>query len=298
MLLRITVFVMMSLGLLGFGTVAWLSMQPPAPAEAKTGGAPQVQQDTILVAGRDLQAGSLLKPDDIATLQVPHDKLPDGAQLDTPATRHELSGAMIRRRVSANEILMPFDLLRPGDHGFLAAVLNGGMRAVTIGVDAITGTAGLIWPGDHVDVLLTHQIDDPNRPVGKRVAAETVLADVRVIAIDQQLVQGAAPGGTDPKPATTVTLEVTATQSERISVASRLGRLSLVVRAAQSADEAGGGPRDGNGRDVIESGQPGSKITWAGDVSPALIADAPVIQIAPSVVHVWRGSTDGQEYKF
>ena len=288
MFFRIAIYVTMSLGLLGFGTVAWLSAQPASIAEAKES-APVVMTDTVLVAGRDLTAGALLKPDDISTELVPHDKVPEGVTLDTPANRHLLSGAMLRRRVTAGEALLPRDLLRPGDHGFLAAVLGAGMRASTIGVDAITGSAGLIWPGDRVDVLLTHELNDANRPVSQRVAAETVLNNVRVIAIDQQLVQGAAPGTADAKSATTVTLEVSGPQSERISVAARLGRLSLVVRAARP---------DADSQAVAEAERTRSKITWAGDVSPALSTGATVPTSLPSVVKVHRGSAESQEYKF
>lgn len=294
MMLRITVFVMMSLGLLGFGTVAWISMMPPAQEAADA--APVVAMDTILVAARDLQAGSLVKPDDIGTVQVPHDKFPEGAAIDNSNNRHQLAGAMVRRRVPTGDLLLSRDLLRPGDHGFLAAVLSSGMRAVTIGVDAITGSAGLIWPGDRIDVLLTHQLDDPSRPVGRRIAAETVLSNVRVIAIDQQLVQGAAPGSSEAKPAATVTLEVTGLQSERISVASRLGRLSLVVRAAKSIEEFGADIR-ADPQVASAAGPARSGITWAGDVSPALTTDT-VIKNLPSVVRVYRGNGDGQEYKF
>jgi len=299
MMLRIVVFVMMSLGLFGFGTVAWLSMQPPAKADT-----PVVQQASILVAARDLHAGALVKPDDITIRQMAQDKVPEGVSLDTPANRQMLTGSMVRRRVTGGDMMMMRDLLRPGDHGFLAAVLNTGMRAVTIGVDAITGTAGLIWPGDRVDVVLTHQIDDPARPVGRRLAAETVLSNVRVIAIDQQLVQGAAPGAADAKPAATVTLEVTGPQSEQVSVAYRLGRLSLAVRAARLAED---------GAEIVEAkrddGTPGDPatiqppppplpgITWAGDVSPALRTDA-VVKNVPRVVRIYRGGTEGQEYKF
>ncbi len=294
MLLRITVFVMMSLGLLGFGTVAWLSMQPPAPSAADGGQPvpPPVVMETILIAGRDLQAGALLKPDDVGTAQVPHDKLPDGAALDTSASRRVLVGGMIRKRITAGETLLQRDMLRPGEHGFLAAVLSTGMRAATIGVDAITGSAGLIWPGDHVDVLLTHELTDPNRSAGQRVAAETVLADVRVIAIDQQLVQGAAPGSSEAKSATTVTLEVTGRQAEQVSVATRLGRLSLVVRAARTAEPELAAPSSVKG----DPQPPG--ITWAGDVSPALSIGATSTKPIPNVVRIYRGNADGQEYKF
>ncbi len=296
MLLRVTVFIMMSLGLLGFGTVAWLSMQPAATVAADgQPPPPPVVMETILVAGRDLQAGALLKPDDIGTVQVPRDKVPDGVGTDTSANRRSLVGGMIRRRIASGEVLLVRDLLRPGEHGFLAAVLSAGMRAVTIGVDAITGSAGLIWPGDHVDVLLTHELNDPDRPIGHRVAAETVLADVRVIAIDQQLVQGAAPGAADVKAATTVTLEVTPRQSEQVSVATRLGRLSLVVRAARSTETGLDALQE---RPTDPTGLPKSGITWAGDVSPALTTGAVATKPPPNVVRIYRGAGDSQEYKF
>ena len=316
MILRIAVFVMMSLGLLGFGTVAWLSAQPPAQAQAGgVDGFVDSPRAAVLIAGRDLQAGALLKPDDIGVQHVLREKTLEGASLDTPAARHLLIGSMVRRRLSSGEMLLPRDLLRPGDHGFLAAVLGAGMRAATIGVDAITGTAGLIWPGDRVDVLLTHQIDDTGRPLGHRIAAETVLNNVRVIAIDQQLVQGANPGSADSKLAATVTLEVRPTQAERVSVAARLGKLSLSVRAARRADgseengreelplDAGAakpdGPAPGAPPALQAAGSPPpsrSTITWAGDVSPALGSDAG--RTIQTKVRVYRGSGDGQEYNF
>jgi pilus assembly protein CpaB len=303
MMIRLVVYVMMALGLFGFGAVAWISLQPPQLAEAH---APVVQKVGILVAARDLRAGVLVKPDDIGIRQVQKDKVPEGAALDTGANRQQFTGSMVRRRVATGEELTMRDLLRPGDHGFLAAVLTAGMRAVTIGVDAITGTAGLIWPGDRVDVLLTHQIDEPNRPMGRRLASETVLSNVRVIAIDQQLVQGAAPGAAEAKPATTVTLEVTGAQSERVSVATRIGRLSLVVRAARQSEEAAEttpAPREdaAAGDQPVPPQpapvQPAPAITWAGDVSPALSTEA-VAKNVPRVVHIYRGASDGQEYRF
>lgn len=282
MLLRVTIFIMMAVGLLGFGTVAWISLQPPAAA---AGQAAVVPQEAVLVAGRDLQAGTLLKPDDIGVVQMPRGKVPENASLDSQDARHQMIGSMVRRSLGAGETLLAADLLRPGDHGFLAAVLGAGMRAVTIGVDAISGTAGLIWPGDHVDVMLTQELDDPARPVGHRTAAETVLEDVRVIAIDQQLVQGASPGSADAKPATTVTLEVTSPQAERVSVATRLGHLSLLVRAAKPAT----GPKT--------AAADGSGITWASDVSPALDNDGKTAP-PPAVVKVYGGGGDDKEFHF
>jgi pilus assembly protein CpaB len=171
--------------------------------------------------------------------------------------------------------------MHPGDHGFLAAVLDPGMRAVSVSVDLVTGAAGLIWPGDRVDVILTQAMNDNAIPIGRRVAAETILNDVRVIAIDQQLVQGAAPDAA-ARNARTVTLEVLPSGAERISVAGRVGRLSLAVRSI------GGAPRSG------PAGQP--ITTWASDVSPALGVD--VARGSRSTIRVFHGSADGKEYGF
>src|SRR5262249_36181126 len=157
-----------------------------------------------------------------------------------------------------------------------------GMRAVTVGVDATTGAAGLIWPGDRVDLILTQTIQDPSLSLGHRVAAETVLSDVRVIAIDQQLVQGADAAQTDNQ-ARTVTLEVTQEQAVAVSVATRLGRLSLSVRSADTPSA------------------PGAKVatrdtTWAVDVSPALgVAPPPHEQ---NMLRVYSGSGEAKEFKF
>lgn len=280
MLLRVAVFLMMALGLVGFATVAWFSLQPPQASASND----ELLKEHILVAARDLRPGALLKPDDIGVQSIAQEKIPEGASPDTPVARHAMIGAMVRRPMTAGEVLLPHDILRPVERGFLAAVLGAGMRAVTVGVDAITGTAGLIWPGDHVDVLLTQSIEDGTRPLGRRIAAETVLTDVRVIAIDQQLAQGATPGSTENKPATTVTIEVNPSQAERVSVATRLGRLSLVVRSASTEPVA-----------AANADAP-PVITWASDVSPALGSESP--SSAPNVVHVYRGTAEGQEYHF
>jgi len=280
MLLRVAVFLMMALGLVGFATVAWFSLQPPQSAAAND----ELQKEKILVASHDLRPGTLLKPDDISVQAIPQEKVPEGASPDTQVARHAMVGAMVRRPMSGGEVLLPRDILRPVERGFLAAVLGPGMRAVTVGVDAITGTAGLIWPGDHVDVMLTESIEDATRPLGKRIAAETVLTDVRVIAIDQQLAQGATPGSAENKPATTVTIEVNATEAERVQVASRLGRLNLVVRSASSEPVPKG------------DAAPAPTITWASDVSPALGSQS--ADAASNVVHVFSGAADAKEFHF
>jgi pilus assembly protein CpaB len=280
MSLRTALMAAIVLGFGGLGLVAWIGLQLPAKpaAEVQAAPVPQVKAQ-VLVAAHPLRAGSLLKFDDLQPREMLASALPEGSRADTPQNRADLVGSMVRRSLQPQEALLPEDLLRPGDHGFLAAVLRPGMRATTVGVDAVSGTAGLIWPGDHVDVILTEVNDDATLPAARRASAETVLGDVRVIAIDQQLMQGAAGSPTDQTTARTVTLEVTDVQARRAALAARLGHLSLIVRAADAPPDA-----------------PGDKpsTTWSGDVSPALNQG----HSAGWVMRVYQGAADAKEQRF
>ena len=112
----------------------------------------------------------------------------------------------------------------PGSRGFLAAVLGPGMRAVSVPVSATSGISGFVFPGDQVDILITHQLTGSE---AAHRAAETVLHDVRVIGIDQKL---DSKNG-EALVAHTATLEVTPKQSEMIAVAAEIGKLSLSLRS-------------------------------------------------------------------
>jgi pilus assembly protein CpaB len=278
-IIRLTFFALMALGLLGFGTVLWISTRPP-PQDAATIAASATV--TVLVAAHPVRAGNLLKPEDLTQKTMTRGEAGDDDNLDTPEARRALGGAMVRRGLEAGDVVRMKDVMRPGDHGFLAAVLGPGTVAISVGVDLITGAAGLIWPGDRIDLILTQAIGDATVPIGHRIASETILRDVRVIAIDQQLIQGVAPDGTEGK-GRTVTMEVTPAQAERVSVATRIGRLSLAVRSADNSLAAA-------------STSVTKATTWASDVSPALGTD--VAQGAQSELHVFHGSGDGKEFRF
>ncbi len=280
MSLRTALLAAIMLGLGGLGIVVWIGLSLPSkPPVVTVIEAPPPPTANVLAAAHPLHAGGLLKYDDIQAKEMLVSEVPAGARTDTPQERAELVGSMVRRGLQPKETLLPNDVLRPGDHGFLAAVLRTGMRATTVGVDAVSGTAGLIWPGDHVDVLLTQVNDDQTLPAARRASAETVLGDVRVIAIDQQIMQGATGPSTDQGSTHTVTLEVTAAQAERVALAGRLGHLSLIVRAA---DEQPDTRRE----------QP--ETTWGGDVSPALNQG----RTAGRVMRLYQGTTDGKEFRF
>ena len=281
MLLRLLVFAMLALGLGGFGTVAFLSTRHPAKVQVAQAAPPPPIQHMILAAATPLRAGTLLKPGDLRTVAVT--SVPAGGQDDSAANRSSLVGAMIRRSLEANAPLLAADILRPGDHGFLAAVLEPGECAASVGVDAVSGNAGLIWPGDHVDLILTQELQTPGLAENHHVAGETILSDVRVIAIDELLARGVAPAEQAAGLQRTVTLEVTPDQARRIAVATRLGRLSLAVRAAEQ---------------TAASARPVPVQTvWAGDVSPAL-DHARAAPRQGAVLHLYNGTAEGKEFRF
>ncbi len=277
MIIRIALLALIASGLAGFGTIIWMVM-PHNDAVAAAVANP-IERARVVVAAKPMRPGALMKAEDMAVREIEVDKLPEGfIQADDANVRRNLVGAMTRRAMAVGDAFVHGDLLRPGDHGFLSAVLRPGYRAVTIAVDAVSGAAGLIWPGDRVDLILTQTMDEGGTSAAKRIAAETVLRDVRVIAIDQQMVQGAS-GVMDNSPARTITLEVSSASGEQVQIATKLGKLSLAVRSAES------GPSDDK-----------DGTTWAGDVSNALNSRTP--RPVVSSVKVFTGAGEGKEFKF
>jgi pilus assembly protein CpaB len=263
MLLRLLVFFSLVLSAVGLGAIGFQLLAPTAPPQAQAQAPappPPPARARILVANRPLASGTLLKDEDFKIRELPPAEVPDGALEPRDDIRAELRGALLRRYLDAGTPVHRADVLRPRDRGFLAAVLRPATRAISVGVDVVTGTAGLIWPGDQVDLILTQELPAGDVPLARRVVGETLLADVRVIAVDQQFTQGAtAADATPSRIARTVTLEVTPEQAERVAVGSRLGRIALTVRAIEHQD--------------AEPTQASSPL-FGGDVSPALARSA------------------------
>jgi pilus assembly protein CpaB len=259
--LRLFLAGLLLLTALGLGLVGYQAVKPPKTVivTAEPAVPPPPQTVDVLTAARSLPAGTLMRDEDFAKRAIPLADIPAGAVKDTAEQRAELRGALLRRYLDAGNILRQGDILHPRDRGFLAAVLSPGARAISLNVDAETGNGGLIWPGDRIDVILTQQLDVKDAPLAKRFVGEVVLSDVRVVAVDQSIAQGAVANGdnTTGRVARTVTLEVTPQQAERAAVADRLGKITLAIRAMD-------GTTDVTGRSV-----------YSGDVSPALADGAP-----------------------
>jgi pilus assembly protein CpaB len=144
-------------------------------------------------------------------------------------------------------------------------------------------STGILYPGDRVDVILTQTFkNDP--PLARRSVGETVVENLRVLAIDPL---DARPNGTANGFGRTVTLEVTPEQAKRVNVAAELGKLSLTLRSVSATT---------GGAFAIVSPNAGIKPIWAGDVSPALSETLPAKaivaeQLSVEVIHGTKSST-------
>jgi pilus assembly protein CpaB len=230
--LRLSIIAVLLLATTAFGLIAYNMNVAKAPlAEVAATGPAAPSTAGYFIAARPLPRGTLARDEDFTVRSVAPEPVPTGAILVSPDSKAGLPGSLVRKFVDAGNPVTLDDILRPRDRGFLASVLAPDSRAISIKVDEESGVAGLIRPGDHVDVVLTQVFDkaDPAR----RALSETVLGNVRVIAIDQEIAQGGrAISAMTGKQAQTVSLELMPEQVKRITVAKQIGTLSLAVRAA------------------------------------------------------------------
>jgi pilus assembly protein CpaB len=240
--IRLALVGILLLTALGLGLVGYHATRPPTTitVAANTEALPPPLTVEVLVAARNLPAGTLMKEEDFIRRALASSDVPQAALTSTPEITAGLRGALLRRYLDAGSALVAGDILHPRDRGFLAAVLTPGTRAVSIGVDAITGDGGLIWPGDRVDLILTQELSEKDAPLARRIVGETVMTDVRVVAVDQSIAQGAVVSGDSAtgRLARTVTLEMSSQQAERAVVAEHLGKITLAIRAVDGMADA------------------------------------------------------------
>jgi pilus assembly protein CpaB len=127
----------------------------------------------------------------------------------------------------------------PNERGFMSAILPKGYRGISVEISASTGAGGFILPNDRVDVILTRKLDDDSNGL-KLAVSETVITNVRVLAIDQTFQQ--SPDGEQVlKPDKTALLELDPRQTEIISMAEKAGTLSLALRSIAEGGDRGMG---------------------------------------------------------
>ncbi len=198
----------------------------------------------VLVAVATVDPGSFLQENTLAWQEWPDVSLPEAYFVDEEVAIGDLTAAVTRHGLSIGEPLTRANVVFPGERGFLAAVLEPGTRAVSVPINETSSNAGLILPGDRVDVILTQALSDPSGG-RERWVSETVLEDARVIAMGRRL----QPGGQDAPAAAagdarTATLEVSPEGAELVALVTDLGRLTLSLRSLSAPNGPWSEPED------------------------------------------------------
>jgi pilus assembly protein CpaB len=217
----------------------FLASQTPAPTTTTV----QTGTINVLVAARDIVPGTVLTQDDLKWEPWPETAKQDRFIIQPVQVEGQAAGKdpqqdfinmIARREIKIGEPMNHDMVIKQGDSGVTAANLAKGMRAITINVTPPQGVAGLILPNDRVDIILNIQVRDIVglqgwRDVVLRYTAETIMRNVRVVAINQKLSHDAKEGVAEP--GNLVTLEVTPDQAERLVVAEQLGTMRLTLRS-------------------------------------------------------------------
>jgi pilus assembly protein CpaB len=226
----------------------WLHNQARQRVEvaAPTQAAPT---QTIVVAKEPLRFGAEITEQMLKEVPWPADAVPGGAF-------HKISDVMkdgrriVLAAIEPNEPVLALKITGPGQRATLSALVRPGMKAVTIRVNDVEGVGGFVLPGDHVDVVMTRQLEKG------QATTEVVLQNARVLATDQSADERAS----KPQVAKSVTLEVTTLQAQKVWLASSVGSLSLLLNKAGEA-EAGGRTRKITLKDLFSGGDSGPTTT-------------------------------------
>ena len=198
--------------------------------------APTIPLTTVVVAKEDLAFGAQLAKEKLVEIQWPAGSVPKGSFTSVDAFFTEHQNRVVIEAMRASEPILSGKVTGPGQRASLSTMLGEGMKAVTIRVNDVIGVGGFVLPGDHVDVFMTH---DGKAPADKPEAATPAFTDLliqnlRVLAVDQI----ADPKKDAPVVARTVTVEASMQDAQKITLASTVGNLSLVLREEGSTASA------------------------------------------------------------
>lgn len=227
--MRTSTIVMIAFAVL-FGLLAvfvaqsWLNSQAEQRMKSLEANKKPTSTRTIVVASKPLRFGNELTTAQLREVPWPENAVPDGSFAKLTDL---LSGGrrIALTAIEPNEPVLKNKITGPGQRATLSAMLQDGLKAVTVRVNDVEGVGGFVLPGDRVDVTMTRQIDKAN------ASSEIVLQNARVLAVDQ-----VADERTDkPAVAKSVTLEVDVIGAQKLSLAASVGHLSLILRKAGEA---------------------------------------------------------------
>lgn len=207
-----------------------LSGRAPVPAPVQIV-RPAIETVDVLVAKNEIGLGKAIQPGDLDWQTWPASAA--NAQYIQKKTQpnavEELKGAIARAPFVAGEPIREQKMIRANGSGFMSAILSPGMRAISTDISPETGVGGFILPNDHVDVLLTRRDQEKQKiSGGDGFTSETILRNVRVLAIDQTVEEK---NGQKVVVGKTATIELTPRQTEILALSRQRGTLSLALRA-------------------------------------------------------------------
>jgi pilus assembly protein CpaB len=217
----------------GSGLMAFrLVMDTDTPAAAPM--PPQVERMSIqvLVVNKDIPLGAKLVDGDVEWVDWPKNAVPSGVvkNVKGSSAREELLGSIAKAPIFSGEPIRAERLINT-DRGYMAAILPKGKRAIAVKVEQETAAGGFILPGDKVDLILTRKFRN------RSVTSETILENIRVLAIDSTTAGESETKNLSPQ--RTATLEMTLVQSEIVAQSQQTGTIALALRSAEdSADDA------------------------------------------------------------
>lgn len=243
------------------------STQAPARAVAAASGlvqpAPTVPMVEVLVARQAIPVGKFVTLDDLKWEKWPKDMKTEAfvmkdekAGAEAPNQLEGFVGAVARREVALGEPIIADRLVKPGQAGFMAALLSPGMRAVSVQISPESAAGGFIMPDDRVDVLVTREVEVEAGPNGSKTAyrSDMILSNIRVLAIDTTYVRPGTGDGSAPADQSAqtgaldgryATLELSEGDVRTLAAADRAGRISLILRSVTELDKESGATRAG-----------------------------------------------------
>ena len=193
--------------------------------------APKAETEQVLVAAKDINLGTFLTVSHLRWQDWPKSALSGHliTKSSNPDATKKFKGATVRAPFVQGEPIMERKVIRPDQGGFMAAILPQGMRAISVRISVETGAGGFILPNDRVDVLLTRRIRSGGQSSREEHFSETVLKNVRVLAIDQTFSDNGK--GEQVAVGKTATLELKPEQAELLALAEAMGDISLALRS-------------------------------------------------------------------
>jgi pilus assembly protein CpaB len=204
----------------------------PAPEAVASVPPPSLPTAEVLVASKDIEPGRALAADAVRWEVWPESSVADPfiTKTEQPDINKAVEGYVVRAPIVTGQPITESFVVRADQAGFLAALIRPGMRAVSIVVAPETGAGGFILPNDRVDIIITRDLLNQNSDT-KAVRSDTILRDVRILAIDQTSQTQVSKDGQQWAIGRTATLELTPAQAESVGHAARQGVLSLALRA-------------------------------------------------------------------